>query len=403
MLNRILSSLGYEKRDTYDPRLAPDAWNRPTPPAGFVSPRAVFSQLPTAVRCVSLRSELLAGVPLKMYRRTPEGDRVRVNDHPLADVLADLANPRTTAFEAREYLVRSLDTAGNAYAVLEHDTAGQVSAMWPVEPGKVQVEQLETGRLRYRVNGAHGPKYYLQESFLHIRSASDDGVVGVSPLSRARAALGLAISQNETAGTLSASGLRIAGVMSHPGKLSERAKDNIRESIEARHAGPLRAGRVMIAEEGMRFTPTQFSASDAELLESRKLSDEAVCRIFGVPPASVGISTSVSYGSAQQAAADLVQNALAPLASRIEQALQRCCLTPHGRRNYIIEHDLSGLLRGDATARWAAYEKARIIGVMSAGEIRRVENLGPFDPSQDYTPLKAAPAQAEPPIATTKP
>lgn len=402
MLNLILSALGYERRSGPDPRLAPDAWARATTPAPFVSPASVFSQLPTALRCVSLRSELLSSVPLKMYRRLPNGDRERVTDHPLADVLADLANPRTTAMEVREFIVRSLDTTGNAFAVLERNGAGQVQAMWPVESGRVQVEQLETGRLRYRVTGSRGPTVYVQEDVLHVRASSDDGVIGVSPLSRARAALGLAISQNETAGSLSANGMRINGVISHPGKLSPQAKGNIRDSIEKEHAGPANAGRVMVMEEGSKFIPTQFSAADSELLESRRMSAEEVCRVFGVPPASVGISSSVSYGSAQQAAADLVQNALAPLAVRIEQALQRCCLTPQGRRGFIIEHDLSGLLRGDATARWSAYKIGRELGVLGRRELRRIENMGPLDPTDDYTaPTASEPLPAEP-IATTK-
>jgi HK97 family phage portal protein len=164
----------------------------------------------------------------------------------------------------------------------------------------------------------------------------------------------------------------------------------------------MKAGRLPVLEEGMKFLPTQFSSVDSELLESRKLSSEDVARIFGVPPASVGISNSVSYGSAQQAAADLVQNALAPLASRIEQAMQRCLLTSAGRRTYIIEHDLSGLLRGDATMRWASYKTGREIGALSSNEIRRFENLPAVEGGDDYTPLRSAPQQAEPPIATTK-
>ena len=401
MLTRILSAFGYERRATDSP-FAPDAWGRAMRPGAYVSPGSVLSNLAVAARCVSLRSELLASVPLKLYRRLPNGDRERVSDNALADALADLANPLQTAFEAREFTVRSLDLHGNSFTRVERDGAGQVSALWPLEASRVQVERLENGRLRYRYSGDNGAVVLLQEEMLHIRASSEDGLLGRSPISIARGALQLGISLGETAETLATSGMRIAGVVSHPGKLSDKAKGNIRDSIEKEHAGTRNVGRVAVFEEGMKFTPAQFSSSDAELLESRKLSNEDVARVFGCPAASVGISTSVSYGSAQQAAQDLVSNALAPLASRIEQAMQRCLLTPYGRRNFIIEHDLSGLLRGDATSRWASYKTGREIGVLSAREIRRIENLGPMDPADDYNPLRSAPAQAEPPIATTK-
>jgi HK97 family phage portal protein len=401
MIRQILSAFGYERRS--DSPYAPEVWGRAIRSGGFVSPGAVLSNLAVAVRCVSLRSELLASVPLKLYRRLPNGDRERVSDSALADVLGDLFSPLQSAFEGREFMVRSLDLHGNAYARIDRDGQGQVSALWPLEPSRVTVERLENGRLRYRHSGDRGSVVLLQEEVLHIRASSEDGLVGRSPIAIARAALALGINLNDTAGTLASSGMRISGVLSHPGKLSPAARENLRGSFEKEHSGPKNAGRTLLLEEGSKFIPTQFSSSDAELLESRRLSNEDTARIFGVPPASVGISNSVSYGSAQQAAADLVQNALAPLASRIEQAMQRCLLSTEARRTLIIEHDLSGLLRGDATSRWTAYRTAREIGALSSKEIRRIENLGPMDPADDYTPLRAAPQQAEPPIASVKP
>jgi phage portal protein BeeE len=107
------------------------------------------------------------------------------------------------------------------------------------------------------------------------------------------------------------------------------------------------------------------------------------------------------YGSAVQAAQDLVTNALAPLAQRVEQAMARCLLSTEGRRTLIIEHDLSGLLRGDATARWAAHKTAREIGAISSREIRRIENLGPMDPNDDYAPLSTSPTPSEPIASAT--
>ena len=403
MLTRILSAFGFEKRVTDSP-FAPDTWGRAVRPATSVSPGSVLSNLAVAARCVSLRSELLASVPLKLFRRLPDGSRERVSDSALAEVLADLANPLQTAFEAREFMVRSLDLHGNAYARIERDGAGAVTALWPLDPTRMMVERLENGRVRFRYSGDRGATVLLNEEVLFIRASSDgEGLIGRSPISIARNALALGVNLTDAAGSLAANGMRINGVISHPGRLNEDAKSNIRRSIEKEHAGPQKSGRVLVMEEGSKFIPTQFSAQDSQFVEHISNNNEDVARIFGVPPASVGISSSVSYGSAQQAAQDLVQNALAPLAARIEQAMQRCLLSSAGRRNFIIEHDLSGLLRGDATSRWTAYRTAREIGVMSAKEIRATENLGPMDPADDYTPLRASPQQAEPPIATVKP
>jgi len=387
MLTRILSSIGFEKRATnYNPVFAPDAWGRAGIAAPYASAAAVLSNLSVAARCVSLRSELLASVPLKLYRKMPNGDRERVTDHPLANVLGDLANPLMTSFEMREFLVRQLDQTGNAYARIERNGNGQVAALWPVNSAMVTVERLESGRLRYRVTqpGQRGPVILLQEEMLHIRASSEDGLLGRSPIAIARGTLGRAIAENQTALTLAANGLRPSGVLEHPGKLSAEAKNNIAQSVMEQASGPAKTGQPLVLEEGMKWGNASFSAVDAEFLASRVLSNEDCARIFGVPGGAVGIRDSVSYGSAAADAQALVQNCLQPLAERVEQAFMRCLLTAEGRRSYIIEHDLRGLLRGNMMERFAAYRIGREIGMYSVNELRKAENESAIEGGDSY-------------------
>lgn len=398
-LDHLLAVFGLERR-ILDSPFRPDVWGRAIRPGLFASPAAVLSNLAVATRCVSLRSELLASCPLKLFRRLPNGDRERVTNTPIADVLADLANPLQTAFEAREQFVRSLDTAGNSYARIERDGAGQVTALWPMESSRVQVERLESGRLRYRYAGDHGPVVLLQEEVLHIRASSEDGLLGRSPIAIARGALGLGLTLNAATQDFAENGMRAEGYIIQPALTDTRGKKTTRDDIAQQDRDNRHTPRVL--DPGAKFLPVSFSAADGQALENRQLNNEDVARIFGVPPASVGIAQSVSYGSAQQAAQDLVTNALAPLATRIEQAMQRCLLSTEARRSLIIEHDLSGLLRGDPTARWSAYKTGREIGALSSEEVRRFENLGPKTPGEDYAPLRASPTPNEP-IASTKP
>lgn len=404
MLTRIANMLGFEKRGAADDNspFVEANWKRGLWSTTSATPQSVLSSFAVAAYCVSLRAQRTASVPLKLYRRLPNGDRERVTDNPLAVVLNDLANPLMTAMEAREHFSRSLDLYGNAFARIERDGAGQVSALWPLEFHRVQVERLETGRLRYRYSGQHGAEVILMEDMLHIRASSEDGLLGRSPLTIARGSFELGLALNEAATSQATNGFKPAGFFIHPGKLSSQASNNFRTAMEKETNGAHRAGRVAVVEEGIKWQSVAWSATDAQLLESRAMSSSDICYAFDLTPAIVGLNESVAYGSAQQAAQDLV-SALSPLCSRIEQAMQRCLLSAAGRQTYSIEHDLSGLLRADATARWASYKTGREIGVLSAPEIRRFENLGPMDPTQDYAPLRATPQQAAPPIATTKP
>jgi HK97 family phage portal protein len=329
----------------------------------------------------------MASVPLKLYRKLPNGDKERVTDTPLAMVLGDLANPLTTAYELRELLVRSVDLTGNAYARIVRDGAGQVVELWPIISSAVTVERLESGRLRYRVSqtGNTDPMVLLQEEVLHIRASSEDGMLGRSPIAIARGALARAISENVAAQNLAANGLKIGGTLTVPNaKISPASKTALQGAFEEDASGPSGVGKIKVLEGGAKFVPTSWSGADAQFLESREMSNLDVARIFGVPPAALGIQSSVSYGSAFADAQALVQNCLQPLAERVEQAFMRCLLTPEGRRQYVIEHDLNSLLRGDIAQRFASYRTGREIGMYSVDELRAFENMSRIPGGDTY-------------------
>ncbi len=398
----ILSFLGLERRSAQPAPVADPyfALNAPWRGVGSASPEIVLSNLAVAARCVSLRSELLASVPLHLFRRAGDGGRERANDSPLYGVLHDLFNENMTAFEGREFLIRSLDVAGNGYARIERNARGEVAALYPYPPGVVSVERLQSGRVRYRVTEATGRvSVLLQEEMLHLRGASRDGILGQSPLQIARGAVGLAVSQAETAGSLMTNAMRPSGVLAFPEKLSPEARKAQREMVEAYYAGPANAGRFLITEGGAKFERLTFTPEDAEFLDSRKLANEDVARIFAVPPTSVGITDKATYSNVEQESTMLVRNALGPLARRIENAMLRDLLTPDVRADLYVEHDLAGLLRGDMAARYSGYRIAREWGWASVNDVRRLENMPPIGPEGDvYTaPLNQAPLGALPP------
>jgi HK97 family phage portal protein len=361
-------------------------------PGTPVNSDAVLSASSVAARCVDLRATLLASVPLFVYRRTANGGRERADDIPLSGALHDQASDQLSAFEAREFLVRSLDLAGNGYAQLDRDGSGRVAAIYPLRPNNVTVEQLASGRLRYQYSlPAGGTITLLQEDVLHVRGPSRDGICGLSPLAIARDNLGLMLQQNEAANGLAARGLRSSGFLETQQVLNEGDRTRL-ENIIDRYAGSAKAGSVMVLEGGMTYKPLSWSPEDAELLASRKLSNEDVARIFGIPPTSVGITDKATFSNTEQESTMLVRNGLAPLAKRVETALMRACLSAEARQSLYIEHDLTGLLRGDTAARYQAYATGRQWGWLSPNDVRRAENQTPIPGGDEYLrPLNMAP------------
>ncbi|MGF9567482.1 phage portal protein [Neorhizobium sp. BT27B] len=346
-----------------------------------------------AHRCIQLVAEQLASVPLKVYRRDADGGRVAASDHALYSVLQDSFSPFLTAFEGREWLLVSALMYGNAYARIERNGRSQIAALYPLKSPSVTVEKLSSGRLRYKVakdNG--GTDVFTQDEILHVRYRTVDGVLGLSPIQIANATFGLALAQQDTAGAAAENAFRPAGALIFPEKLSGDGKGEAIKKFKERFVGQLKANEVMVLDGGAKFETFQFSAKDSEFLDSRRLSNLDVCRVWGVPPSAVGITDDATYSNIGEESRALVNRVLAPWAKRFESVYNATLLSPEARKTHYIEHDLSGLLRGDLATRYEAYRIGREAGFLSVDEIRGFENMSKVEGGDTYMqPLNMAP------------
>jgi HK97 family phage portal protein len=351
----------------------------------YVDPQRA-SGLATAAACIALVSQSLASVPLNLYRRTANGGRERATDHPLYSVLHDAPNGVMTAFECRETLGTSLMVSGNAYAVLDWNQRGQVTAMMPLDPGTVAVERLESGRLRYRVTSrAGGIRVYTQDEMLHLRyRLARDGVMGLSPIQLARETFNLALTQQDTAAGLAAKGNRPSGALVFPNMIGGEKKDAALDKLRAKIEANTVTSSVLVLDGGADWKSFAMTAKDAEFLESRKLTNLDICRIWGVPPTAVGILDHGTYSNVEMESRALVVRCLAPMARRVEQAMNMALLPAGSRQTLFVEHDLAGLLRGDVKARYEGYRIGREWGWLSPNEIRGWENMPEIEGGDEY-------------------
>ena len=358
------------------------------------------SGLSVAYACIRLIAENLSAVPLNLYRRTDDGGRERATDHPLHGVLHSSPIEGMTAFELREFLVVSILTTGNAYARIEWNGRGQVTALAPLDPRLVAVERTVSGRLRYRVTGRSGGVQVLtQDEVLHLRHRiGPDGMTGLSPIRVASGTFALSLTQQDQAGKQAQRAFRPEGVLSYPTPIAAASKATAVQQIADRADAVNTAGGVMVLDGGATWTAMSLSAKDAQFIEGMKLSDLAVARIFGVPPTASGITDHATYSNVDGESRALVMRCLAPMARRIEQAMNIALLPELSRRSLFVEHDLAGLLRGDLKARYEAYRVGRDAGFLSANEIRAWENMPKIDGGDEFlSPLNMAPAGSREP------
>ncbi len=106
-------------------------------------------QMTAVYSCVRILSEAVAGLPLHLYKYTDSGGKAMALDHPLYRLLHDEPNPEMSSFVFRETLMTHLLLWGNAYAQIIRNGKGEVVALYPLMPNRMEVNRDKNGKLYY--------------------------------------------------------------------------------------------------------------------------------------------------------------------------------------------------------------------------------------------------------------
>ena len=322
---------------------------------------------------INIVSQDVATLPLKLYRKQGRG-RYEATEHPLSNVLALAPNPRMTAFEWRESQMVSLLTWGNAYNYIQKDEFGRTVSLWPLRPDNMNVTMGDTGVIyTYTpLEVSAVPSVFSPEEVLHIKGLSQDGLVGRTPLWDFREKMGEIAATERFTQSFYGNGMKRSAVLKHPGTLSDAAHERLKRSTQA-DSGADNAFKVLVLEEGMDFSELSFAPEDAQLLDTRRFSVEDVCRIYNLPAYKMRINVpgAVSYASVDAQSVDYLVSSLTPWLVRIEQAVNRACLTKYERDlGLFVEHNTRALLRSDLKSQAEALAIGRTNGWYSVNDCR---------------------------------
>lgn len=341
--------------------------------------------LPILQNCVTLLAESIAQLPLELYRRQDKGQREAAIHHPLYDVLRYQPNGFQTPYELRECGQMALGLRGNSYSYIERGEDGNVSALWPLHNDKVIVCKGPDLLPYYRVGGSESlPMRHIH----HVRWVSGNHYEGLSPVMLHAEAVGLAQAVRQYTGKSFANGVSVSGVIERPREApaikDQGTIDRILDQWGNKYGGMDNAKKVAMLQEGMTFKPISMTNVDADITNILKLSGSDVARIYKVPLPMVNDLDKANYNTIEQLLIQFVVFCLLPWVKRHEQSMMRDFLLPKDRREYFVEFNLSGLLRGDQKSRYEAYAIGRQWGWLSVNDIRRLENMPPVPGGDVY-------------------
>lgn len=353
--------------------------------AGPVVTVSSAMQMVAVYSCIDILSRTVGSLPLYLYRRLEGGGKELARKHPLFSLMRRQPNPEMTAMRYRSTLQGHLASWGNCHSYIDWAGNGYPKALWPIRPDRVDIQRVK-GQLAYRYYPGSDDKKVVEgfeiprENMLHIPGFGFDGMVGYSPLSLAREAIGLGLATEEFGARYFGSGTHPGMIVEHPQSLSATAHSNLKKSLAETYSGLGNAHRLMLLEEGMKASPIAINPQDSQFLETRKFQINEICRLFHVPPHMLAdVEKSTSWGSGiEEQNIGFITHTMRPWFVLWEEELGRVLLLDREKDEFFFEFDMMALLRGDSVKRWTAYIMGKRNGILNADEIRGWENLNPI-------------------------
>lgn len=326
--------------------------------------------------CVRLLAESVASMPLRMYRRNPDGTRTEIFDHPLAEMMRGKVNRYQTRFEFFETVVMNLAMHGNAY-VLRQTSGSRLVGLMPLMSPQMEVVLNRNGNILYRYNDGESAKIdFTEERIWHLKLMGN-GVIGLSPLSYARNSIGVGLAAENVASKIYKDGGKPAAVLTLPPEMEtltpeqrKQLKDNFSDI-----ANGTSDNNLFVLELGMKYTQVSLSPQDMELLSSRSFQLKDVARFMGVPSVLINdMDATTVWGSGiSEIVEGFYKFGLRPYLERIEASFLNHIVPANERKNFEVEFDFDALLRADMERRFKTFKEAITGGFMSPNEARMKE------------------------------
>jgi HK97 family phage portal protein len=329
--------------------------------------------------CVRIIAESIASLPLVLIRQNGR-NKERATNHPLYTVLHDMANPQQTAFEWRELMFQHVLTWGNGWSQIETNARGEVIALWPLSPNKVEgFSTNSAGTLGIHYREKSDKLTFVPYWMVHHIKGPGNGFMGVSPIRLAiKQAAGLGLATEEFGSRFFSNGARPGMILKHPGHLSDKAYTRLLESMVEGHQGLSNSHRTKILEEGMDLTTIGIPPNEAQFLETRKFQVQEIARIYRVPLHMLADLDRATFSNIEHQSLNFVQHTLLSWLVRHEQAIYRDLLF-NERGKLDPKYIVSGLLRGDAATRHQSYMTGINTGYLTRNEARELEDMNPIE------------------------
>jgi HK97 family phage portal protein len=292
--------------------------------------------------CVNLLAKSAASIPWQVYAKTKTKTWEVIEDHPAA-LLIEKPNPFMSRTDLIEIMTMHLYLGGNALLTKVRG-GGVVSELWPLPPDAMKVipdKQNYIGGYFYDRDGVRmrfNPSDIIHNKF----NDPANPYWGIAPL---QAGAKLVDTDNEAVewNKIALENRAITdGVFTFDSPLTKDQWDDARKQVREQHQGIQNARTPWVLGAGAKWQQMSLSPAEMDFINSRKMTREEICAIFGCPPVMIGIYENATLANIQTARRIFWQDTVVPFLENMKSCFN-LQLTPEYGGDIYIDFDLSAV------------------------------------------------------------
>jgi HK97 family phage portal protein len=344
------------------------------------------------VACLNVLATSFAEPGLLVSKRNSEGDYTRDMNHPLARLFRR-PNPYMTQQLLANYIVTSINAAGDAFIYKNRNARGEVVELVPLMPHLVEAKGTQNELITHYnyqpqggLQGQDNVRIDKKDMF-HLRQAVDPNDMrrGMAPLKSVLRE----IAGDEAAGQYTAAllhNMAVPGVILSPrddamGGPTRDEAEAIADMYKQKFGGKNR-GAPMVLSGAMNVEIVSFSPDQMKLAELRRIPEERVSAVLGVPAVLAGLGAgldSATYSNTKELREFFTESKMVPMWSMVAQEVTHQLLRPEfgGDDNEYCEFDVDNV-RALAVDKDNLYKRMNTAvqgGWVTIGEARKVVGL----------------------------
>ena len=336
------------------------------PPAKINEEQALT--IPTVKASIELITNSISALPIYLYSENEiDGSITKELNDSRTSILNHDANNFDTAQVIKKKIVQDYLLRGKAYLYNKNGKLFHLPSAKVVEELYTE-DQITVGKREFVYQGIS--TVTLQEHQVIVIDSGTNGLLVDSGV-----LFQTAVAHLDYQNSLMSNGAIPTGIVKAASRLTEVAITRLRASFDGLYKGSKNAGKTMLLEEGLDFTPLSLSPDKLGLHESNKNLISEIARVFNIPESMVN-SAANKYASNEQNSILFLTSTLAPIVTAIESAFDKKFLSQVEKDlGYFFRFDTSEILRTTESEKISAVSKGLSDGLFSFNEARQKLDL----------------------------